>query len=164
MVVAAPAAAAREAVGDLMWWLHPKRFARRIDRERIKRAIEHAEGKTSGEIVVSVAPFFFGSVQRAADRAFVRLGVSRTRERNGVLIFIVPSRRQFVVLGDQGIHERVGQQFWEHVVEAASQRFKSGDLSGGLALGIEEIGARLAEHFPRSADDVNELSDDPDER
>ena len=80
---------------------YTKRFARRIDRERIKRAIQHAERKTSGEIVVSVAPFFLGSVQRAADRAFVRLGVSRTRERNGVLIFVVPSRRSFVILGDR---------------------------------------------------------------
>jgi uncharacterized membrane protein len=147
-----------------MCWLRPKRFARRVDRERIKGAIESAEGGTSGEIMVSVAPFFFGSVQRAAERAFVRLGVSRTRERNGVLIFMVPSRRQFVILGDQGIHRRVGQEFWEQVVHAASQRFKAGDFTGGLVDGIGEIGRRLAEHFPRSADDVNELPDEPDER
>jgi uncharacterized membrane protein len=71
-----------------------------IDGDRVKGAIERAEDQTSGEIVVSVAPFFWGNVEKAARRAFVRLGISRTQARNGVLFFIVPSRRLFVVLGD----------------------------------------------------------------
>jgi len=146
-----------------MWWMSRKRFARGLDRDRITQAIKEAERKTSGEIMVSVSPFFIGSVQRAAERAFDRLGVRRTRLRNGVLFFMVPGRRQFVILGDQGIHERVGQQFWEQVVQAVSRRFREGDLTGGLLDGIAEVGARLAEHFPYDpATDVNELPDQPD--
>jgi uncharacterized membrane protein len=155
------AAAEPEDRGDVMGWMSRLRPKHGLDPERIRRAIEEAEHKTSGEIVVSVAPFFLGNVQRAADRAFDRLGISHTRERNGVLFFLVPWRRQFVVLGDEGIHQKVGQEFWEMLVQAVSRRFKEGDLTGGLVNGIDEVGRRLAVHFPYDPErDVNELPDE----
>ena len=81
-----------------------KKLLRAVDRERVKKAIESAEHRTSGEICVSVAPLFWGNVEKAADKAFARLGMTGTKDRNGVLFFVVPSRRKFVVLGDRGIH------------------------------------------------------------
>lgn len=133
-----------------------------IDEERIVQAIEEAENETSGEIRVSVAPFFWGSVEKAAWKAFHRLGMTNTAERNGVLIFLVPSRRRFVVLGDEGIHRKVGQEFWEAVAAAMSGKFRKGDFTAGLVQGIEEIGRRLKEHFPHQPDDVDELPDEVD--
>jgi uncharacterized membrane protein len=86
-----------------------------------------------------------------------------TAHRNGVLIFVVPSRRTFVVLGDEGIHAKVGDAFWRAVADAISRRFKNGDFTGGLVEGIETVGAALAEHFPYDATtDKNELPDDVD--
>jgi uncharacterized membrane protein len=129
-----------------------------IDGDRIKAAIEQAEQQTSGEIVVSVAPFFWGSVEKAARRTFSRLGVTRTQARNGVLFFIVPSRRLFVVLGDQGIHEKVGQQFWDDVAAHLSEEFHEGHFTEGLVRGIAEVGNQLAAHFPYDrSTDINEL-------
>src|SRR5262245_41693580 len=119
-----------------------------IDSERIKAAIEQAEHQTSGEVVVSVSSFFWGNVEKAARRAFGRLGVTRTRARNGVLFFIVPSRRRFIVLGDQGIHEKVGQEFWNAVASQVSEQFRTGDFTEGLVRGIAEVGRQLAAHFP----------------
>jgi len=142
--------------------LSRRKLRRLIDEERIVEAIGEAENETSGEIRVSVAPFFWGSVEKAAWRAFARLGMTRTAERNGVLIFLVPSRRRFVVLGDQGIHEKVGQDFWEGVAGAMSERFCKADFTTGLVQGIEEIGRRLKEHFPHRPDDVDELPDEVD--
>ncbi len=139
-----------------------RRLKRVIDADRIREAIEKAEAETSGEIRVSVAPFFWGSVHRAARGAFSRLGMTRTKERNGVLIFVVPSRRRFVVLGDEGIHNHVGQDFWEGVAQAMSSKFREADFTGGLVHGIEETGRRLKTHFPHRADDVDELPDDVD--
>jgi uncharacterized membrane protein len=134
-----------------------------IDRERIKQAIQAAEHRTSGEICVSVAPFFWGDIHKAADKAFARMGVAKTKHRNGVLFFVVPSRRKFVVLGDTGIHEHVGQEFWHRVVAVVSERFREGDFTGGLVRGIEEVGQRLAAHFPYdAATDEDELPDDVD--
>ena len=140
-----------------------KKLLQIIDRDKIKEAIERAEHRTSGEICVSVAPFFWGSVRKAADKAFVRMGVGRTKDRNGVLIFVVPARRKFVVLGDSGIHECVGQEFWNHVAAAVSEKFRDGDFTGGLVRGIEKIGEELAAHFPYDpATDKDELANDVD--
>ena len=140
-----------------------KQLLKIVDREKIKTAIEAAEHRTSGEICVSVASLFWGSIEKAADKAFVRLGMMRTKARNGVLFFVVPSRRKFVVLGDQGIHERVGQEFWESVAAIISAKFREGDFTGGLVKGIEKVGEELATHFPYDpGTDRNELSDDVD--
>ena len=139
-----------------------KKLLRIIDRERVKAAIESAEHQTSGEICVSVAPLFWGSIEKAADKAFLRMGMTHTKERNGVLFFVVPSRRKFVVLGDQGIHERVGQEFWDRIAAVLSERFREGDFTGGLVRGIEEVGKQLSVHFPYTKGDTDELPDDVD--
>jgi uncharacterized membrane protein len=140
-----------------------KKLIQIIDRDKIKEAIQKAEHRTSGEIRVSVAPFFWGNVHKAAEKAFVRLGMTRTKDRNGVLLFVVPARRKFVVLGDSGIHERVGQDFWHRIVAVVTEKFRRGDFTGGLICGIEEVGEQLSTHFPYdAATDVDELPDDVD--
>jgi uncharacterized membrane protein len=142
-----------------MWPFDRRGIRSFVDGERVQAAIVDAERRTSGEIRVSIAPWFWGDVERAAERAFVRLGMNRTQHRNGVLFFIVPSRRAFVVLGDEGIHARVGQEFWESVSRELSLHLRRGDPTSGLLAGIASAAARLERHFPRSEADVNELSD-----
>jgi uncharacterized membrane protein len=136
---------------------------RTVDVDRVKAAVAAAERAASGEVRVSVSRFFWGSVRKAAERAFVRLGMTRTKDRNGVLFFIVPARKKFVVLGDAGIHAKVGQEFWDSLAGLMSARFKKGEFTEGLVEAIEEAGRRLAAHFPYDAAvDVNELADDVD--
>ena len=139
-----------------------RKLLRVIDQEKVKAAIRKAEHQTSGEICVSVAPLFWGNIEKAADKAFTRMGMTRTRERNGVLFFVVPSRRKFVVLGDRGIHEKVGQEFWNRIAAGVSEKFREGDFTGGLVKGIEEVGQQLATHFPYLPTDKDELSDEVD--
>lgn len=146
-----------------MLWHTQRGLRRLIDEGRVREALRRAERRSSGEIRVSISPLFWGSVRRAAERAFARLGVSRTRERNGVLFFLVPSRRRLVVLGDEGIHAKVGQAFWDELVGTLSRRFQEGDFTGGLVQGVERVGLELARHFPhRGALDANELPDELD--
>jgi uncharacterized membrane protein len=134
-----------------------------IDKGRVEQAIRKAERRTSGEIRVSVSPLFWGDVRKAAERAFERLGMSATKDRNAVLFFVVLTRHKFVVLGDSGIHEKVGQEFWHHLVRTLSEKFKDGDFTGGLVAGIEAVGEHLAKHFPCDpAGGTNELGDDVD--
>lgn len=140
-----------------------KQLLRTMDSVRIKEAIAQAERRTSGEIVVSVAPLFWGNVEKAADRAFTRMGMTKTRLRNGVLIFVVPSRRRFVVLGDNGIHEKVGQEFWQMVASHLENHFRVGEFTEGLLGAIGEIGEQLAVHFPYQGErDLNELPNEID--
>jgi uncharacterized membrane protein len=120
----------------------------RIDKNRIKQAIQKAERRTSGQICVSLSPPFWGDIWKAAERAFERLDMTATRDRNAVLFFVVPARHRFVVLGDLGIHQKVGQEFWHRIARALADRFKQGDFTGGIVEGIEVVGEGLARHFP----------------
>jgi len=125
-----------------------KKLARHVDSVAIEAAIAAAELRTSGQIRVSLAPHFWGDVRRTAERAFERMGMTDTAHRNAVLFFVVPGRRKFVVLGDAGIHEKVGQEFWETVTAAVAERFRAGDLTAGLVHGIHAVGEQLARYFP----------------
>jgi len=125
-----------------------KRLEEHVDTKRIVAAIEAAERSTTGHIRVSLSHHFRSSARKMAERAFVKLGLHKAPARNGVLIFVVPSRREFVILGDAAIHEKVGQEFWDRVSAAISDRIRAGDLTSGLVHGVEEAGRELAAHFP----------------
>ncbi len=127
-----------------------RRLARHVDAQRIQAAIDAAERRTSAEIRVTLAPHFWGDVRRTAERAFERLGMTATPHRNSVLFFVVPSRRQFIVLGDAGIHEHVGQAYWERVAAAVSKRIAEGDLTEGLVHGIQTVADKLESRFSRT--------------
>jgi uncharacterized membrane protein len=134
-----------------------------IDVARVQRAIERGETKTSGEIRVSIAGWFWGDIERAASKAFVRLGMHRTKARNGVLMFVVPSRRSFALRGDEGIHACVGQAFWDGLARRMSEYFQRGEFTEGLVFGIDAAAEQLARHFPYDGEhDANELSDEVD--
>jgi uncharacterized membrane protein len=120
-----------------------------VDRERIHSAIVAAEARTTGRIHVTVSHQIWGSTHSGAERIFTRLHLRNTPQRNGVLFFVVPDRREFTVLGDVGIHEQVGQEFWDRVVNAMSDRIKAGNLTDGILHGIQEAGSELAQHFPK---------------
>ncbi len=134
-----------------------------IDTAAVERAIVAAERGTTGEIRVALSRFYFwGDVRRAASRAFARLRMNRTREHNAVLIFVAPWRRRFAILGDDGIHRRVEDGFWDAIAVALAQAFQARDLTGGLVRAIEAIGSRLAVHFPvppGTGGNPNELPD-----
>jgi uncharacterized membrane protein len=133
-----------------------------VDAPRVEQAIREAERATSGEIRVSVARFFWGDVAKVAGKAFHRLGMEHTPERNGVLIFLVPSRKQFTVLGDVAIHDKVGQAFWDDVAACLAAHFQRGEFTEGLVEGIHLVGDRLATHFPREGGEEDELPEDVD--
>lgn len=146
-----------------MWGMSRRSLRKCVDTQRVVQAIQAAERRSSGEIRVSVAPFFWGDVTKVAARAFDRLGMVNTAQRNGVLIFLVPSRRRFVVLGDAGIHAKVGQAFWDDVAACLAGHFRRGAFTEGLVEGITLVGERLAEHFPCAGTaDRNELPDEVD--
>jgi uncharacterized membrane protein len=143
--------------------MHRRKLLNLVDKERVREAIVEAEKRTSGEICVSVARFFWGRVRPEAERAFRRLGMANTRLRNGILFFIVPARKRFVVLGDVGIHAKVGQDFWDGIATSMAGHFRKGEFREGILAGIRAAGDGLAVHFPyEPATDVNELPDEID--
>ena len=131
----------------------------KIDHDRVTAAIGAAEAKTSGEIRVVLSRKKAEDALTAAQVQFDRLGMRQTAARNGVLIFLAPRSRTFAVIGDRGVHEKCGDAFWQELAQVMSGHFQRGDFTAGLVHGIERAGALLGEHFPRQADDRNELPD-----
>ena len=137
-------------------------FLRALDTPAVERAIARAEAATSGEIRVSIAGLFVGSSRRLAERAFRRLGLQATTERNGVLLLIAPARREVVVLGDEAIHARVGDAFWTGIAAHVGTRFREDRFTEGVVEAVDAIGEALARHFPAGAEagsNPNELPD-----
>jgi uncharacterized membrane protein len=138
------------------------KFLQSLDTAAVERAIALAETRTTGEIRVSIAGFFVGSSQRLAERAFGRLGLQATRDRNGVLLLIAPARHAFVVLGDEAIHAQVGDAFWAEIAARIGTRFRDGHFTQGVVEAVDAIGEALARHFPAGAEaggNPNELPD-----
>lgn len=98
-------------------------------------------------------------VHRAALEQFRARGLYRTAKRTGVLIFISLSDRQAEVVADEGIYAKVSPETWSDVTAAAVAGIKRGEIAAGLVAAVERAGALLAEHFPPSGENLNELPD-----
>ena len=140
--------------------MKPKEFSSQLDEAKLVAAIADAETKTSGEIRVFLSRKSPDDAVVAAQRAFDQLGMAKTAERNGVLIFVAPKARKFAVIGDAGVHQHCGPEFWTALAAEMSGHFRQGEFTNGLLHGIRKAGELLARHFPHRADDVNELPND----
>ena len=130
--------------------MRTKEFLSKLEHDRIVQTIREAESKTSGQIRVyiqrgklDVDPLI------PAQKKFHRLGMHRTPERNAILIFVAPRAHKFAVVGDQAIHEKCGEAFWQRLVEQMREHFRSERFSDALVEAIEEAGKGLASHFPK---------------
>jgi uncharacterized membrane protein len=137
-----------------------RHFLSQLDHDRIVAAIAEAESKTSAEIRVHVTRHKPENLEERAKRRFELLGMTRTVHRNGVLIYIAPKLRRFRILGDAGIHEKCGDDFWKETAGELESHFRKGQFTEGLVQGIAKVGRVLADHFPRQATDRNELPDE----
>jgi uncharacterized membrane protein len=137
------------------------RFIRELEHDRITRAIKDAEAKTSGQIRVFLQRGLFeeDALERAGKK-FLQLGMQKTRERNAVLIFVAPRAQKFAVIGDEGVHQKCGEQFWQDLVARMRQHFLREDFTEALVEAIIGTGALLAEYFPRTGPSTNELPDE----
>ncbi len=130
------------------------------EEERLMKAIKLAEQKTSGEIRVHIeSKHKLEPVKRAQD-VFIALNMNQTKERNGILFYLDIHSKQFAVWGDEGIHQKVSQAFWDEISEVCITNFKKDQFIEGLEAAINLCGDKLKLHFPLQADDTNELSDE----
>jgi uncharacterized membrane protein len=132
------------------------------EKELITSAIHSAELKTSGEIRVYIESKcrFVKPVDRAIE-LFRQLKMEVTAQRNAVIVYVAMKDRQLAVYGDEGIHLKVGNVFWNEAVQKMLQEFNSKNYAAGIATVVSEIGKALQQHFPYdAATDINELPDD----
>ena len=136
------------------------RFFTEEQKASIKQAIEQAEKNTSGEIRVHVDEKCKGDVVPAAQKVFAKLGMNHTKERNGVLFYLAVRDKKFAIIGDQGIHQKVPDGFWDRTRDVMMDKFKEQKFAEGLCDAIKEAGVQLKLHFPYKDNDRNELSDE----
>lgn len=127
---------------------------------RIIDAIREAEQQTSGEVRVHVEKNLRGDAMKEAVRTFRKLGMHRTAQRNGVLIFLAPERRELAIIGDEGIDALVGSDFWNAERDLMLDHFRRGEMCAGVCAAIAGVGEKLKAHFPFAHDDSNELTDE----
>ncbi len=130
---------------------------------RISNKIKEMEKTTAGEICVSIKEkkHFLEkrkSLRELAEKEFFKLGVANTRDKTGILIFLLLEDRKFYILADSGINAKVPQETWDKIKNEIQQKFSTGEFCKGLIFGVEEVGKILSTHFPIKADDTNELS------
>ena len=101
-----------------------------------------------------------GDVIEAAKKKFAELQMHQTKDRNSILFYLAIESKSFAVWGDEGIHQKVNEEFWKSISDCAISYFKNNDLISGLEKSIEMCGDKLKMHFPLAIDDKNELSNE----
>jgi uncharacterized membrane protein len=127
---------------------------------QITEAIKDAELNTSGEVMVHIEQKCKGDVLDRAAGVFEMLKMHNTKERNGVLFYLAVKDHKFAILGDAGINQKTGEEFWAEIKNLMQEKFKEGQFTEGLSEGIKMAGQKLKTHFPYQSDDENELSDE----
>ena len=95
--------------------------------------------------------------REAARRAFWSRGLSRTRSRTGVLLYLSLAERHAEIVADLGVLGRVPQAAWDAVLADLVPALGRGETEAGLAEAVERIGARLTEYLPAGPNDPDEL-------
>lgn len=109
-------------------------------------------------------PFLFNDeieteVQSAAFASFFRERLYKTRDENGILIYISLLERRVWILADSGINERIEPGQWDAALQLITSGIKNGNACESLCQSIEMIGDILEKEFPVRDDDKNELHD-----
>lgn len=138
--------------------------------DAIAAAIKACESQHAGEIRFAIEcaleprELWAGiSPRERAAEVFARLGVGKTAQRNGVLIYLLLADRDVEILADEGVAgDRVPAHAWEHCCQVMETQFRAGRFREGAVAGIQAVAAVLAEHAPPGAADAgNELPDRP---
>lgn len=139
-----------------------KDFLNEDQEKTIIRAIREAETSSSGEIRVHLEAKCKGKdpVERAKE-VFAELKMHETELRNGTIIYVATDDQKIAIWGDEGIHSKVGQGFWDDELDLLTKYFMADDYETGLREAVLKVGEKLREFFPyQGKDDINELSDD----
>lgn len=141
------------------------KFLSQEDLDKISEAITEIERHTSGELRVCIKNkrgIFQGKYtpRELAVNEFFHSGMDKTRDKTGVLIFILFGERKFEIVADEGINAKIPDEEWTHLEHIMAEDFKKENYLSGVMDAINEIGEVLKKEFPSSGDNPDELSND----
>lgn len=129
----------------------------KAEQEQIVKAIQQAESGTSGEIRVHLEDHAQIDALLRAEEVFLKLEMQKTKLRTGVLIYAAVKDHKLAIIGDKGIHDVVGANFWEKERDLLVEYFSKNKYAEGLVKVIELVGEQLHLYFPQQPGDKNEL-------
>lgn len=134
----------------------------------IEHAIEASEKQHSAEIRIAIEVALdvkdclrLRTARERALEVFAELGVWNTRERNGVLLYVLLAERDVEIVADRGFEGRVADAEWERVCTVIEREFVAGRWRDGLLRGIDALTALLTREFPAAGPNPNEQLDRP---
>ena len=139
-----------------------KKMFTKEDLAAIASAIGEAEKTTAGEIRVSIRQRRKWrekkrTLDELARQEFHLLGMTKTKERTGILIFLLLEDKKFYILADQGIHAKVEDGTWLKIANEMSEHFSKQNFRNGIIHGVSSVGGVLSKYFPKKDNDLNEL-------
>ena len=130
------------------------------DQALVLAAIKAAESLTAAQIRVHLEAHGRGiEPYPRAVALFSHLGMTRTKQHTGVLLYVAVEDRRFAIVGDSGIHAVVGEEFWKSLSGLLASAFKQGTFGDGLRAAIVAVGEQLKEKLPPTPAAGNELED-----
>ncbi len=143
-------------------WQKQENIFNKEDEQLILDTIKYAEKRTNGEIRIFIESHchFVDPLDRAKE-LFYKLKMDKSALRNAVLLYIALKDHQLAVFGDSGIHDKVGEAYWQKEVQLMLQEFSNKNMAVGISKCVADIGEALHFHFPfNGATDKNELPDE----
>ncbi|WP_344698521.1 TPM domain-containing protein [Sphingomonas limnosediminicola] len=110
-------------------------------------------------IALTPAPTKHRRVRRRAVTVFKAAAQRRTEGRTGILIYLSMAERRAEIVADEAILKVTDDQTWGEAMTALISEVREGRSGDGIVAAIQRVGEVLAEHFPRSATDTNEIPD-----
>lgn len=123
-------------------------------------AIQSAENHSTGEIRVHIDSNSEGDYAKIAFEVFNSLCRGKTIEKNAVLFHVNFEQHYLTIIGDEGIHAKVHQSYWDQMHDRITAEFARGNYYEGLRNAIIETGFELKKYFPLNGENPNELSNE----
>lgn len=142
-----------------------KKYLSKDDLDSLKNHIAEIEKFTSGEIRICFKVNKAWAERKLSSRElaikeFHKLGMHNTKDKTGVILYILLKDRKFEVVADSGINDKISEEKWEVIKNHLINEFKAGNYKAGIIKALDEIKEVLIKEFPRKDDDTNELSND----
>ena len=142
-------------------WIH-KYFSEDELRD-IQSELDLVEKNSTGEVILSLRNKRtllekLYTPHELAFKDFDKLGVNNTKEKTGILIFIIFEERYYDIIADEGIYSKIPNSTWNMLEVRLKGEFRKENYFNGLLHLIKNMEKILAKEFPAKTDDEDEIS------
>lgn len=139
----------------------PNDFFTAEEQQEIIDCIRKVERATTAEIRLRVERKCEGDPLQRCRILLDQLGITQTKDRTGMIIYLSIEDHKVGIFGDQKVHELVGDEGWQTACKELQRRFKAGEFVAGICETIQAFGSTFSKHFPPRGENPNELPDEP---